>query len=1394
MHPQPPASPGRMISMNKATSSILAAAAAVILTAVAGAQSNYTTPYTFGTLAGSAGAVTSVDATGAAARFHYPSCTAVDANGNVYVADTINCTIRKVTPAGVVTTLAGSPGGPGSVDGTGAAARFNLPQGVTVDASGNLFVADTGNATIRKVTPAGVVTTLAGTALAFGNRDGTGAAATFHGPCGIGVDSSGNLYVADTLNDTVRMVTAAGVVTTLAGSQAAVGSSDGTGAAAQFNAPYGVAVDGSGNLYVSDQGNNTIRKIASGGVVTTLAGTAGHRGSADGTGAAAQFFTPAGVAVDGNSNVYVADNANDTIRKITPAGVVTTLAGTPGTAGSADGSGGAAQFNGPVGVASDLSGNLYIADQGNNEIRTVSPGGASGTLAGARYILAGADGTGINARFLQPAGTATGTSGNVYVADTAEDTIRKITPGGVVTTLAGTAGIPGYADGTGPAARFRTPEGVAVDASGNIYVTDTGNNVVRKVTPAGVVTTLAGSGASGYADGSGSSAQFNLPVGIVFDGSSSLYVTDQLNAAIRKVTLAGVVTTFSGAVGNPGSIDGSATSARFNTPSGIAIDGSGNLYVADTVNYTVRKVSSSGAVTTLAGTAAVRGTADGTGAAAAFYQPFGVAVDSGGNVYVTDTGNDTIRKVTSGGAVTTIAGVPGVQGSVNGTGTAAQFFAPAGISADSGGNLYVADSANNVIRKISPSAVVTTLAGTVGGGSADGTGSAAQFNGPAGVAVDASGNLYVTDQLNQTIRKVTPAGVVTTLAGKAGDIGSNDGTGAAAQFYRPFGLCVDPSGNVYVADSGNHTVRKITPAGVVTTLAGTPGHTGSANGTGSGASFNVPVGIALDGAGNLYVSEQGNFDIRKITPGGTVTTFAGTAGGAGNANGTGPAAQFNLPAGLAVDAAGNVYVADYANNTIRKITPASVVTTFVGNPQSTGSTDGPGASAKFYLPTGIAVDASGNLYVAEQSNNTIRMITPAGVVSTLAGFAGVPGSEDGTGPVARFFAPTGVAVDAAGNVYVADEGNNTIRKGSANGAPQIQAPPTDQYTAVGGSATFSVTASGSGTLTYQWAFNGAAIGGATGSSYTVTNAQASNDGAYTVTVTNADGSVTSSAGNLYVNTGSSGARLINIATRALVGTGGNVLIPGFVVGGSGSETVLIRATGPALTAFGVSGVLAQPSMLVTAQSDGHTVATNTGWGTNANPAQIASVAAQVGAFALTSGSADCAVIVTLQPGGYTVQVSGVGNTTGVALAEVYEVSYSGTARLVNIATRAQVGTGGNILIPGFVIGGTGVEQLLVRADGPSLTAFGVSGVLAQPSLTVTAQSDGHTIGTNTGWGTNTNPSQISSIAASVGAFALTSGSADSALIVNLPPGGYTMQISGVGGTTGVGLAEVYEVP
>ena len=323
---------------------------------------------------------------------------------------------------------------------------------------------------------------------------------------------------------------------------------------------------------------------------------------------------------------------------------------------------------------------------------------------------------------------------------------------------------------------------------------------------------------------------------------------------------------------------------------------------------------------------------------------------------------------------------------------------------------------------------VSTLAGQSGPyGSADGSGAAARFDHPDGIARDAAGNLYVVDAFNSTIRKITPAGEVTTLAGQAGSSGSADGSGSAARFIYPSGIACDAAGNLYVTDFGN-TIRKITLAGAVTTLAGKAGPRDSADGSGAAARFSNPTGIAGDAAGNLYVADTFNSTIRKITPAGKVTTLAGKAGSLGSADGSGTAARFYYPTGIAGDAAGNLCVADTLNSTIRKITPAGEVTTLAGNAGSPGSADGSGAAARFNWPLGIAGDAAGNLYVADTFNSTIRKITPAGKVTTLAGQAGSVGSADGSGAAARFSHPEGVACDAAGNLYVADTGNNIIRK------------------------------------------------------------------------------------------------------------------------------------------------------------------------------------------------------------------------------------------------------------------------------------------------------------------------------------------------------------------------------
>jgi len=340
-------------------------------------------------------------------------------------------------------------------------------------------------------------------------------------------------------------------------------------------------------------------------------------------------------------------------------------------------------------------------------------------------------------------------------------------------------------------------------------------------------------------------------------------------------------------------------------------------------------------------------------------------------------------------AFTNFAGLPGASGTNDGASGAARFADPNGIAVDNAGNVYVADEANQTIRKITSAGLVTTLAGSPGQrGSADGTNSVARFNNPEGVAVDSAGSVFVADRLNSTIRKITSDGVVTTLAGGVFQFGTNDGNGSDARFSQPIGVAVDSGGSIYVGDTGNHTIRKLTPSGTnwtVTTLAGSAGLSGTNDGVGTAARFYLPAGLAVDGASNIYVSDFGNYTIRKISPGGVVTTLAGSPGQYGSADGIGGAARFGVNGyhlgtggaeSVTVDSAGNVYAADTSNHTIRKITPWAAVTTLAGGAGQYGSADGIGSTARFDGPYGVAVDTAGNIYVADLYNSRITKGTP----------------------------------------------------------------------------------------------------------------------------------------------------------------------------------------------------------------------------------------------------------------------------------------------------------------------------------------------------------------------------------------------------------------------------------
>jgi sugar lactone lactonase YvrE len=637
------------------------------------------------------------------------------------------------------------------------------------------------------------------------------------------------------------------------------------------------------------------------------------------------------------------------------------------------------------------------------------------TLAGSPgSIVNSADGTGSAAQFSAPRGVAVDSAGNVYVADSGNHTVRKVTSGGVVTTVAGTAGSTATVVAVPPG--FHEPFSVAVDSAGTVYVADTNNAAIRKISPSGVVTTLAGGNGSGYADGVGSAAKFHEPRGIALDGSGNLYVADYENNLVRKVTAAGVVTTLAGGYNTPGTTDGQGTNARFMLLNGIAVDSAGNVFVADAGARAIRKITSSGLVTTFAGGAT-------TGQ---FGEPRGIAVDSSGNVFVADYSAHVILKVTAAGVVSKVAGTAPTRGSTDGS-AAALFNAPSGIALDSANNLYVADTSNNTVRKISPEGNVSTLAGLAGrSSSVDGKGPSARFEEPYAVATDGT-YVYVADHTDHTVRKISADGTVTTLAGKAGSFGTTDATGANARFNAPMGIAADSAGTVYVADTGNASVRKITAGGVVTTLAGTSGVKGSTDASGSAARFSAPAGVAVDGSGNVFVVDSEASTVRKIAPGGEVTTLAGRAFTGGFTDSTGASARFSVPYDVTVDTNGNLYVIDRNNHAIRKITPAGVVTTLAGS-GSMGYANGNGRAALFKFPSGIAVDQSGYVYVADTDNQVIRKINPAGEVSTIAG--GSVGSTDGVGTAAKFYNPKDVAVDVAGSLYVADRSNHTVRKGT----------------------------------------------------------------------------------------------------------------------------------------------------------------------------------------------------------------------------------------------------------------------------------------------------------------------------------------------------------------------------
>jgi sugar lactone lactonase YvrE len=647
----------------------------------------------------------------------------VDSSGDLYIADYANHRIRQVAAAtGIITTVAGN--GAAGFGGDGAAATsatLGFPYGVAVDSSGNLYIADSSNNRIRKVTAAtGVITTVAGNGIsAYSGDGGAATSASLVFPEGVAVDSSGNLYIADSGNNVIRKVTAAtGIITTVAGNGTAGFGGDGSPAtSAQLNQPFGLAADSSGNLYFADSNNNRVRKVtAATGVVTTVAGNGAPQFSGDGGAATSAGLSAWGVAVDSSGSLYIADPTNSSIRKVTAAtGIISTVAGNR-TQGFAGDGGAATNANlaSPYGVAVDSSGSFYIADSQNNRIRQVAAAtGIITTVAGGGN--SGDGGTATSASLVFPDSVAVDSAGNLFIADLGNKRIRQVTAAtGIVSTVAGnrTSGFSQATNGDGGAATgaiLNSPYGITVDSTGNLYITDFA--AIRKVTAAtGIITTVAGNGISAYSGDGGAATSAGLvsPEGVTADSSGNLYIADTLNQRIRKVAAAtGIIITVAGNGSQGFSGDGgTATSASLNYPYFVALDQSGNLYIADTNNQRIRQVAAgTGIITTVAGNGTAGFSGDGGAAtSASLLYPSSVAADSSGNLYIADKFNNRIRMVAAAtGTITTIAGnrTQGFGGD-GGAAAGASLSEPQGVALDTSGNLYIADSANNRIRQLTP--------------------------------------------------------------------------------------------------------------------------------------------------------------------------------------------------------------------------------------------------------------------------------------------------------------------------------------------------------------------------------------------------------------------------------------------------------------------------------------------------------------------------------------------------------------------------------------------------------------------------------------------------------------------------------------------------------------------
>jgi sugar lactone lactonase YvrE len=1102
-----------------------------------------------------------LDAVGTAALFNRPTSVALDPLGNLVVADTYNARVRLVSVNSArAFTLAGS-GAVGFLDGPATSAAFNAPQAAfSFSALGSaVIVADSGNSAIRHISPRGYVSTLAGASGVPGFQDGPGAAALLFQPRGLAFRPDGSLLATD-MGSYIRLLTGgtaalplaaplppppqprpnwvlpggcAAALTTLAGTPPAAGATNGaSGAASSFRAPFGVALDPvAGALWVVDQGNNRLRRVALGsGATSAVAGSIS--GFVDGYGAAGRVFSPAGLALDLASGsppwAYVADYGNMRVRRVAPDGLLSSYAGT----GAGAAAGGAAQVAAtlptPVALAfavaapPDASGALYVADRDSHTLLLVNGGGLVALLAGRSGLAGFADGAGSAALLDAPSGLAAGPGGVAFFVDTNNHALRSVTLGGVVLTLCGTQGAAGFDDGPClGGAHFSAPEGVAYDFNASAtYVSDTGNHAVRLVVGGWVSTLAGGGGAGAFADGPGALAKLKGPRHLAVDGSSGLvYIADSDNNALRILRCQPSPTPTPSPTPSPApsptpTPSPGACPAGFFCAPGAAAPQPCTCPAACPAGAAAADPPPSGLVWTIDTVAGsgVSGSVNGWGAAAQVAQANGLGIDAGGSgaVFMSDYGSNAIRVLNSSGFLGRLAGVPSTTpGYLDAANAGSRFNLPRGNVVTPFG-LVVADAANNRLRLISINgsgvalvafdgagvalgSATTTLGGTGAPSTVNGPLSTAAFANPMGVAYDpASSRLYVSTSLAPAsgadfVRVVSSVGAVNATVGTLAGNGTNScvdsAIGTAATFHQAFSIALSVGGQLlYAADRFCNKVRVVnTTSGAVRTLAGN-GAAGAANGVGTGATFREPVALAAASSGLfLVVAEFAGHRLRLVdTVAGVVSTLAGTSASSfGGDRGPAALAAISGPVGVAFDfALSRVVFSDAGNRRLRAITCALPSATPTPTPSATATV---GAS-----PTGTPTPAPSPTGSGSGAPSATASTSAPATPSPTGSGSGTPAPSPT--PSASGTPSATASTSAPATPSTSGTPTSTLTLGaSASGTGSLTPSPTPSPTlslsssgtgSASGAASASPSASGAGTASPA----GAGAGGASRSS------------------------------------------------------------------------------------------------------------------------------------------------------------------------------------------------------------------------------------------------------------------------------------------------------------------------